>query len=539
MNLRALVGVVGTVALCGCGGGEMSRDVSQTYSEMPSAADLSAMPVIEAQQFNAERYDRVDDNRFLAVLQEPLSTFSIDVDTASYANVRRFLNAGSLPPPDAVRIEELVNYFPYEYEPPTGDDPFAVHTELTDCPWSPGHWLLRIGLKGQEIERDNRPASNLVFLVDVSGSMDSPDKLPLLQRALLLLAGEMTENDRIAIVTYAGNAGLALPSTPGDQQRAIMDAISRMSAGGSTNGGAGIELAYRIAGENLVPGGTNRVILATDGDFNVGVTSQGDLTRLIETQRDSGIFLSVLGFGTGNYNDATMEQLADRGNGNYAYIDNFDEARKVLVDQLTGTLITIAKDVKIQIEFNPARVSEYRLIGYENRVLAAQEFNDDRRDAGEIGAGHTVTALYELVPAGGDQQAGPVDPLKYQAPSETWTTMVSDEYCTLKLRFKKPDWETSRLVEHVVTRTPQPFAAATVDHRFAASVAAFGMLLRRSEFAGDADWTQVRTIAREAIGDDTDGHRTEFVQLAQAAAYLDSGRTGAATTVGSTASRPW
>ncbi|MBL8851606.1 MAG: VWA domain-containing protein [Planctomycetaceae bacterium] len=477
-----------------------------------------------AEQFDTEKYDRIEDNDFLAVMQHPLSTFAIDVDTASYANVRRFLNAGQLPPTDAVRIEELVNYFPYRYEPPTAEEPFSVHTELTDCPWAAGHWLLRIGLKGKVIERDQRPPSNLVFLIDVSGSMQSPDKLPLLQQALILLAEQLTSADRVAIVVYAGNSGLVLPSTPGDQHGRIIGAIQQLRAGGSTNGGAGIELAYRIATESFIPDGTNRVILATDGDFNVGVTSTGELTRLIETQSASGVYLSTLGFGTGNYGDATLEQLADCGNGNYAYIDGIDEAQKVLVEQLSGTLVTIAKDVKIQIEFNPAKVAEYRLIGYENRLLRADEFNDDRRDAGEIGAGHTVTALYELVPSGGERQAMYVDPLKYQAPSKEWTTIASEDFCTLKLRYKGPDWVTSRLLEHELRNPPQSFDAASMDHRFAAAVAAFGMLLRHSPHAGQADWTDIAAMARKAGGDDPIGRRSEFVQLVHQAASLDLAR---------------
>jgi Mg-chelatase subunit ChlD len=364
-----------------------------------------------ASEAHTESYDRIYENPFLDVRQNPLSTFSIDVDTASYANVRRFLNGGSLPPKDAVRIEELLNYFTYHYAPPADDRPFAVHTEVAGCPWEPKHRLLRVALKGREIDLDNRPASNLVFLIDVSGSMDDPAKLPLLKTALHLLIDKLAENDRVAMVVYAGSSGLVLPSTSGLYKETIWAALDRLQAGGSTNGGSGIQLAYQVAREKFIPGGTNRVILCTDGDFNVGVTDQGSLTRLIENEAQSGVFLSVVGFGAGNLKDSTMEKLADRGNGNYAYIDTANEARKVLVEQLGGTLVTIAKDVKLQLEFNPGKVSAYRLIGYENRLLRAEDFNDDKKDAGEIGAGHTVTALYELVPAGTEVSTSRVDAL--------------------------------------------------------------------------------------------------------------------------------
>lgn len=523
MKLRASAGILCLLCMAGCGGSSGDSFVGSREDDASAPDWISSTG--ESETHDTERYNRIDDNAFLGVRAHPLSTFSIDVDTAAYANVRRFLNDRQLPPPDAVRIEELVNYFSYDYEPPVGDEPFAVHTELTDCPWAAGHQLLRIGLKGRVIDEEERPASNLVFLIDVSGSMQSSDKLPLLQRALTLLTGQMTRDDRIAIVVYAGSSGVALPSTPGDEQGRIVDAIAGLRAGGSTNGGAGIELAYRIARENFVEGGSNRVILATDGDFNVGVTSNGDLTRLIERQRESGVFLSVLGFGTGNYNDAAMEQLADRGNGNYAYIDSYEEARKVLVEQIDGTLITIAKDVKIQIEFNPLQVAEYRLIGYENRVLQAEEFNDDRADAGEIGAGHTVTALYEIVPAGSGGAAGAVDPLKYQNATLTENSIASDDLCTIKLRYKQPDWVTSRLLEREIDNATRQFADSSVDHRFAASVAAFGMLLRRSPYSGDADWSQVTGIARRAAGVDREGYRSEFLQLAYAAAQLDVSRS--------------
>ncbi len=370
----------------------------------PGDADNRQVPSANAQ--GTEAYAPIVENNFESVWQQPLSTFSIDVDTASYANVRRFLNQTSMPPAEAVRIEEMLNYFHYDYAPPQDNVPFAAHTAVADCPWAPAHRLVRVALKGREIAVDKRPASNLVFLLDVSGSMQDPNKLPLVKEGLRLLVGKLDENDRVAIVVYAGASGLALPSALGSDKQKIMQAIDALVAGGSTNGASGIQLAYDTAVANFVRGGANRVILATDGDFNVGITDPDQLVALIKEKAASGIFLSVLGFGMGNLKDATLEQLADKGNGNYAYIDSLAEARKVLVEQLSGTLVTIAKDVKIQIEFNPARVQSYRLIGYENRILAKEDFNDDKKDAGEIGAGHTVTALYEVVPTGAPAHRG-------------------------------------------------------------------------------------------------------------------------------------
>jgi Ca-activated chloride channel family protein len=469
--------------------------------------------------FHTEAYARIDESEFQSSTEHPLSTFSIDVDTASYANVRRFvLGEGRLPPADAVRIEELVNYFPYAYAPPSGDAPFAVHSEVTGCPWEPSHRLVRIGLKAKEIPQGERPPSNLVFLVDVSGSMDMPDKLPLVKSALRLLVEQLREGDRVAIVVYAGNSGLALPGTSGDRKEAILAAIDRLEAGGSTNGGAGIELAYRLAAEGFRPGGTNRVILATDGDFNVGVTSHGELTRLIEAKAKTGVFLSVLGFGTGNLKDETMEQLADRGNGNYAYIDSESEARKALVEQLTGTLLTVAKDVKIQVEWNPARAASYRLVGYENRLLAPEDFRDDTKDAGEIGAGHTVTALYEVVPAGAEGAGRPVDPLKYQTRREP--TGGSGELLTVKLRYKSPEGRESRALEYAVADPGASFASASADSRFAAAVAAFGMVLRASPHRGVATFDSVIAMAEDAGAAKGDAHRREFVELARKAKAL-------------------
>jgi Ca-activated chloride channel family protein len=383
-----------------------------------------------------EQYARIYDNRFLATGTHPLSTFSIDVDAASYSNIRRFLTSGQRPPADAVRIEEMINYFSYTYPEPDGSEPFSVTTEMGPAPWNPQHQLVLVGLQGRRISRENLPPSNLVFLLDVSGSMNAPDKLPLVQSAFRLLVKQLRREDRVAIVVYAGAAGLVLPSTPGSERDQILAAIDQLEAGGSTAGGAGIQLAYRVAKEHFIPGGNNRVILATDGDFNVGVSSDAELVRMIEEKRNEGTYLTVLGFGTGNLQDAKMEQLADKGNGNYAYVDNINEARKVFVHELGATLLTIAKDVKIQVEFNPARVQAYRLIGYENRILASEDFNDDARDAGELGAGHSVTALYEIVPAGQplDVSVGKVDSLKYQPVATERRTYASSEYRSIKLR---------------------------------------------------------------------------------------------------------
>lgn len=472
---------------------------------------------------NTEAYDNIVDNPFLEVVQNPLSTFSIDVDTASYSNIRRFLNLQTLPPKDAVRIEEMVNYFDYAYAPPPGADPFAAHIEVAGCPWAPDHRLVRVGIKGKVLAAAERPATNLVFLLDVSGSMEPENKLPLLKQAMKLLVNQLGEKDKVAIVVYAGASGLVLPATNGDNHAAILDAIDRLGAGGSTNGGEGIQLAYRTAIDNFVKGGVNRVILATDGDFNVGVTSQGELVRAIEAKAKSGVFLTVLGFGMGNVKDATLERLADKGNGNYAYIDTLNEAKKVLVDQIQGTLVTIAKDVKIQVEFNPAQVKAYRLIGYENRLLAKEDFNDDTKDAGEIGAGHTVTALYELVPAGGMIATPSVDALKYQQTPALGDRPASGELLTLKMRYKQPDGDTSQLLEFPVHDGGQTYAAATTDYKFAAAVAGFGMLLRDSRYKGNLSLDAVLELAQEGKGADRSGFRQEFMDLVKKAKAIGVG----------------
>jgi Ca-activated chloride channel family protein len=472
---------------------------------------------------NTESYAGVVENVFRRVGEDPLSTFSIDVDTASYANVRRFLNDGALPPAAAVRVEEMINYFRFEYSQPKGNVPFSITTELTESPWNPKHRLALIGLQGREVAQADSAARNLVFLIDVSGSMDSPDKLPLVRNAMRMLVDVLEPRDRVAIVVYAGSSGLMLPSTTGDRKAEIHAAIARLHAGGSTNGGAGIQLAYRAARDHFIKGGVNRVVLATDGDFNVGVTSHDALVRLIEEERESGIFLSVLGVGTGNLKDRTMEMLADKGNGNYAYLDSLQEARKVLVREAGATLVTIAKDVKIQIEFNPVTVSAYRLIGYENRLLAAEDFNDDRKDAGEIGSGHSVTALYEIVPVGAAIPDPSVDPLKYQqTPAVARVAAPSsfpDELMTVKLRYKAPDGDTSRLLTAVVRNKPQPMSA---NVGFASAVAEFGMLLRGSKYHADGSFDGVVARARKFRGSDAEGYRAEFVALAELATSLKS-----------------
>jgi Ca-activated chloride channel family protein len=485
---------------------------------------------------NTESYAPIAENPFLRVRQNPLSTFGIDVDTASYSNMRRFLSKGQLPPRDAVRIEELINYFPYDYPAPDGELPFSIVVEVGQCPWNDAHRLVRIGLKGREVLSENRPVCNLVFLLDVSGSMVDENKLPLVKKAMRMLVKRLSKKDRVAIVTYASGTQIALPSTSMYEPEAALAAIDQLQANGSTNGAAGIQLAYQLAQESFIRGGINRVILATDGDFNVGVTSQSDLVDLIERKAKSGIFLSVFGFGMDNLKDSTLEKLADKGNGNYGYIDTETEARKALGEQINGTLVTIAKDVKIQVEFNPAEVAAYRLIGYENRLLAKEDFNDDTKDAGEIGAGHTVTALYEIVPVGSaftntavgisenPTETRPlVDPLKYQRPRdkvELTQAAAGGETLTVKLRYKEPDGDTSKLLEFPAADSGQGMNAASPDFRFAASVASFGMLLRDSKFKGDATFQSVEALAKSGLGADTWGYRQEFLSLVQKAAAL-------------------
>ncbi|OFW22520.1 MAG: hypothetical protein A3H97_06375 [Acidobacteria bacterium RIFCSPLOWO2_02_FULL_65_29] len=465
------------------------------------------------QEFNTEAYDKIDDNQWTEVGRKPLSTFSIDVDTASYSNVRRFLNQAQTPPKDAVRIEELINYFSYDYPQPKDGQPFSITTAIAGAPWNPRHRLALVGLQARTLDSSRVPPRNLVFLIDVSGSMMDANKLPLVKGSLAMLAPNLTEKDRVAIVVYAGAAGLVLPSTSGSDTTTILESLNRLQAGGSTDGAQGIRLAYQVAQDHFVKGGVNRVILTTDGDFNVGVTNQGDLSRLIEEERESGISLSVLGYGMGNLKDSTMEKLADKGNGNYFYIDSLAEAQKVLVEQAGGTLVTVAKDVKLQVEFNPRTVAAYRLIGYENRLLQDQDFNNDKKDAGDMGAGHSVTALYELVPAGEKIDIPGIDPLKYQQPSTSSADARLDETMTVKLRYKQPEASESSLLSVTVpTKT-----AMTPELGFAAAVAEFGMLLRDSEFKGSSSYADARTLAARFKGADPHGHRAEFIRLIDAA----------------------
>jgi Ca-activated chloride channel family protein len=463
--------------------------------------------------FNTEGYASVNENGFKVVKNDPLSTFSIDVDNASYSNIRRFINMGQLPPADAVRIEEMINYFKYDYPEPNGEHPFSVYTELAVCPWNNNHQLLQVGLRGKSIDKSSLPPSNLVFLLDVSGSMDDPGKLPLLKSAFGMLVNELRAQDHVAIVVYAGAAGLVLESTPGSRKEVIMRAIDNLRAGGSTAGGAGLKLAYDEADRNFVKGGNNRIILATDGDFNVGESSNGGMERLVEEKREQGVFITVLGFGMGNIKDDKMEIIADKGNGNYAYIDNLQEARRVLVREFGGTLFTIAKDVKFQIEFNPAKVQSYRLIGYENRLLNDEDFNDDKKDAGEMGSGHNVTALYELIPSGADERIPSVDPLKYQDSRILPETLNSREFLTIKLRYKKPDGKTSMLLEKTVKGPVEEFENASDNLRFASAVTEFGMILRSSSFKGSATIESAIGHAGRARGVDEEGYRAELIRM--------------------------
>jgi Ca-activated chloride channel family protein len=498
-----------------------------TMSAKQAPAGLATYDRAEEPE-NREAYSHIEENPFLEAARAPLSTFSIDVDTASYSNTRRMLNEGRLPPKDAVRIEEFINYFNYDYPQPVGNAPFSVSAEVSDCPWNTQHRLLHVGLQGKRIETGKLPPANLVFLLDVSGSMNDPSKLPLVKSALAMLVEQLSARDRVAIVVYAGASGLVLPSTPGDRQNDILAALDNLSAGGSTNGGQGIMLAYKVAQDNFIEGGTNRVILATDGDFNVGVTSEGDLVRLIEEKRRSGVFLSVLGFGSGNLQDATMEKLADKGNGHYAYIDTLAEARKVLGGEVGGTIVTIAKDVKIQVEFNPRLVAGYRLIGYENRLLADRDFYDDTKDAGEIASGHNVTALYEIVPAGQKVEGTNIDALKYQQqqPIAPTDAANSREMLTIKLRYKEPDQNDSRLLSVGVADARGAFANASENLKFSAAVAAFGMLLRDSKHKGDTTFDRVIQTARASTGTDLHGYRAEFIKLVERAKSLSLSARG-------------
>ena len=533
-NFLALVaGFAFCLALvAGCSGDKQAASAPRS-GEISSRPDTSTMPGDEPQlmpaeadpeaESNTESYDVITENEFVDSLSNPKSTFSIDVDTASYSNVRRIINNGFKPPKGAVRIEELVNYFDYQYAGPMNDDhPFSVHTDLGTCPWNEKHQLVRIALKGKTFAKRDRPDCNLVFLLDVSGSMNNANKLPLVKTAMQMLLAKLEENDRIAIVVYAGSSGVVLPSTSASEPETILAAMNKLKAGGSTNGGEGINLAYRIATENFIEGGVNRVILCTDGDFNVGTSSRSSLHELIKEKVQSGVSLSVLGFGSGNLKDDTMELLADNGDGNYAYIDSELEARKALVEQVNGTLMTIAKDVKIQIDFNPARVGSYRLIGYENRMLENEDFADDKKDAGEIGAGHTVTALYEIVPSGEES------PARVDTGSEFVETKLkadassSDTVLKVHLRYKLPEESESQTFSVALDRkVSDPVKNPSGDFQFAASVAAYGMLLRDSKFKGDVDWNWVIQSANSSLGEDRNGYRSEFVKLARQASVMN------------------
>ena len=514
--------------LMSCFGGKTGDNAKQRYYDEPMAVEETADEFVmiekesdavlkdsKKEDFNTESYDKITENAFVSALTNPLSTFSVDVDRAAYANVRRFLEGNQLPPPDAVRIEEMINYFNYNYPQPSGEHPFSVNLELATCPWNTGHQLISIGLKGKEIEVNDLPSSNLVFLIDVSGSMSDPNKLPLLKQSFKILIEKLRSTDRVAMVVYAGAAGLVLPSTSCNEKDKIINAFDKLEAGGSTAGGEGIKLAYKIAKENFIKDGNNRVILATDGDFNIGASSDAAMERLIEEKREEGVFLTVLGFGMGNYKDSKMEKLSNAGNGNYAYIDNILEAKKTLGKEFFGTIYTIAKDVKLQIEFNPAKVKAYRLIGYENRMLNKEDFNDDKKDAGDIGAGHTVTAIYEIIPAGSKEEVPGVDELEYQKTK----VVKSDDLMTLKLRYKEPDASTSKLIKHKISEKNLKKEFST-NFQWALAVTEFGLLLRNSEFKGNASFENVIATAKEAKGNDPEGYRAEFIKLAEVAELL-------------------
>ncbi|MEQ8477347.1 von Willebrand factor type A domain-containing protein [Fulvivirga sp.] len=510
------------VVVVGYGTGKRSKNkavaeyemvADEAFSTRVSGAAISSYPQPMEETSN-EDYAKIVENGFKNPFADPLSTFSIDVDAASYSNVRRFLNHGQMPPKDAVRIEEMVNYFNYDYKQPNGDDPFSINTELASSPWNKDHKLVHIGLQGKDIAMDNLPPSNLVFLLDVSGSMSDANKLPLLKSAFRLLIDKLRPQDKVAIVVYAGAAGEVLPSTSASEKDKILDALDNLSAGGSTAGGAGINLAYKIAKQNFVKNGNNRVILATDGDFNVGASSNESMEELIEQKREEGVFLTVLGFGMGNYKDSKMEILADKGNGNYAYIDNILEAQKVLVHEFGGTLFTIAKDVKIQVEFNPAKVQAYRLVGYENRILAPEDFNNDKKDAGELGAGHTVTALYEIIPVGVKSQFV-VDDLKYQKTKITEGAISSSELMTVKLRYKAPDDDKSKLIVKTIEDSKKSIDNTSDNFRWSAAVAAFGMQLTASDFKGDLTYSDIYDLAKSARGKDEQGYRAEFIRMVE------------------------
>lgn len=501
-----------------------SVDMAAFASISGSMMKTTAMPNIYMPPpppvMNTEDYNAITPNIFHSPLDEPLSTFSIDVDTANYSNIRRMLNEGQLPPANSVRLEELLNYFSYNYPAPKDEHPFAVYSEVGVVPWDQKRSYVHIGLQGKKLALDKAPASNLVFLLDVSGSMDDPRKLPLVKESMKMLIDNLRSKDRVAIVVYAGAAGEVLPSTPGSNKMAIIQALDNLKAGGSTAGGAGIQLAYKIAGENLIPDGNNRIILCTDGDFNVGASSDAAMTELVEKNRDKGIYLTLLGFGMGNYKDNRMELLADKGNGNYAYIDTINEAKKVLVNEMVSTLYTIAKDVKLQVEFNPAHVKAYRLVGYENRLLNKEDFKDDKKDAGEMGAGHSVTAIYEIIPMNSKEQIPGVDPLKYQSTVITEEARKSPELMTVHLRYKLPDGDKSIPFDVPVMNETLPEDKLSENFLFSSAVVGYGMMLQNSEFKGNLSWDRVKELAKASTGKDPDGYRSEFLSLLDIAAKL-------------------
>jgi Ca-activated chloride channel family protein len=471
---------------------------------------------------NTEEYEEIKENPFVAAQQSPVTTFSIDVDNASYSNVRRFIQSSQMPPANAVRIEEMVNYFSYNYPNPTSKHPFSITTEVAECPWNPSHQLVHIGLQGKKLDYKELNPCNLVFLVDASGSMSDANKLPLLKKSLALLLDQLGDKDRIAIVAYAGAAGLVLPSTPAKQKSKILSALNSLESGGSTAGGEGIELAYKIAKDNIIKGGNNRVILATDGDFNVGTSGDEALVKLIEEKRKDDIYLTICGFGMGNYKDGKMEKISNAGNGNYFYIDNVQESKKVFVTEMRANLFTIAKDVKIQIEFNPQKVKGYRLLGYENRRLNNEDFDDDTKDAGELGAGHSVTAVYEIIPVGSAsiQMVSNTNEFKFESADFRKSTFASNELMNVRLRYKPIKSSTSVLLEQKLTDNPQKFTASSEDFRFSAAVTGFGLLLRNSQYKGKANYAQIVKMAKSALGKDPEGHRAEFVRLVEQAALL-------------------
>jgi Ca-activated chloride channel homolog len=480
------------------------------YYQHALPASYESYPV----EHNTESYNTIQENNFKSAITDPLSTFSVDVDRASYSNIRRFLSQNSLPNKDAVRIEELINYFDYDYPQPSNEHPFSVTLEKGICPWNEKHEIVLVGLQGENVNEENIPANNLVFLIDVSGSMSGTNKLPLLKQAFKILVDNLRPQDRVSIAVYAGAAGLVLESTPGTEKHKIIAAIDNLQSGGSTAGGAGIKLAYKVAKENFVTNGNNRVIIATDGDFNVGASSDAEMVRLIEEKRNDGIFLTILGFGMGNYKDSKLESLSNAGNGNYAYIDNILEAKKVFGKELWGTLYTIAKDVKIQVEFNPAKVKAYRLVGYENRLLNKEDFNDDKKDAGEIGCGHTVTALYEIIPADSDEIIDNTDPLQYQ----TSNIVKSNDLMTVKIRYKKPKEDVSILLVQKMDSNSKNKTTSNLN--FACSVAQFGMLLRSSEFKGTSSYEKTIAMAKNSLGKDEYGFRNDFVKMIETAQLL-------------------